>query len=213
LTDERSVFNRATDREVIVLFQWEHVPGPHKLVAQWRSADGGVTSSSAIDYNATDKRFGARWNIPITPSMALGLWTIEVTLDGRPAGRHTFEITDTAVASVVRRPLTHEQHYARLNRLFVILRRIAPDGSELEPAAGFVAEAPLGHIYTVLPALDAADSIRAVTADGATRPLTQLVSADRQQQWAVLLGTPLGGDSLRVAARESVKVGLRCFRS
>ncbi len=60
LTDERSVFNRTTDGEIIVFFQWEHVPGPHKLVAHWRSADGGVTSSSTIDYNATDKRFGAR---------------------------------------------------------------------------------------------------------------------------------------------------------
>src|SRR5262245_2555280 len=55
LTDERSVFNRTTDREVIVFFQWDHLPGPHKLVAQWRSADGGVTGSSSIDYNATDK--------------------------------------------------------------------------------------------------------------------------------------------------------------
>src|SRR3954453_8978913 len=81
LTDERSVFNRTTDREVIVLFQWEHVPGPHRLAAQWRSADGGVTGSSTIDYNATDKRFGARWNISIAPGMVLGRWTIEVTMD------------------------------------------------------------------------------------------------------------------------------------
>ena len=211
LTDERSVFNRSTDREVIVFFQWEHVPGPHKLVAQWRSADGGVTGSSTIDYNAADKRFGARWNIPVTPGMGLGVWTIEVTMDGRPAGRHTFEISDANVAVVTRRPLTHDEHYARSNRLFVLLRRSGPDGGELEPAAGFVPAPQTGDIYTILAALDAADAVRAVMADGATRPMTHLVAGDWRQQWAVLQGASTGGEPLRVASRDGIKVGTRCI--
>ena len=33
LTAERSIFNRNDDREVIVLFQWDGVPGAHRLVA------------------------------------------------------------------------------------------------------------------------------------------------------------------------------------
>jgi hypothetical protein len=211
LTDERSVFNRTTDREVIVFFQWEHVPGPHKLVAQWRSADGGLTSSSTIDYNATDKRFGARWNIPVTGGMTLGRWTIEVTMDGRPAGQHTFEITDANIAVVTRRPLTEDEHYARLNRLFVILRRSGPDGVELEPAAGFVPAPQTGHVFTILAALDAADAVRADTADGATRPMTHLVAADRRQQWAVLQGAPMSGEPLNIASREGIRVGTRCI--
>ena len=187
------------------------MPGPHKLVAQWRSVDGGATATSAIDYNATDKRFGARWNIPVTPSMALGVWTIEVTMDGRPAGRHTFEIGDANVAVVTRRPLTHDEHYARLNKLFVILRRSGPDGVELEPAAGFVPAPKIGHVYTILPAIDATDTVRAVTTDGAPRALTHLVGANRRQQWAVLQGTPAAGEPLGVASMDGVKVGSRCI--
>jgi hypothetical protein len=211
LTDERSVFNRTSDREVIILFQWDHVPGPHKLTAQWRSADGGVTGGSTIDYNATDKRFGARWNIPITSGMSLGVWTIEVTIDGQPAGRHTFEITDAKVATVTRRPLTHDEHYARLNRLFVLLRRSGPDGGELEPAAGFVPAPQTGNVYTILAALDAADSVRAVTPDGATRPMTHLIAGDRRQQWAVLQGAPTTGEPFGIASRDAIKVGTRCI--
>jgi hypothetical protein len=29
--EERSTFSRSDDREVVVFFQWEGVPGPHKL--------------------------------------------------------------------------------------------------------------------------------------------------------------------------------------
>jgi hypothetical protein len=75
LHEERSVFSRATDREVIVLFQWEDVPGAHKLVAQWRSPDGAAIVNSAIDYKAAEKRFGALWRLPTSPSMSLGTWS------------------------------------------------------------------------------------------------------------------------------------------
>src|SRR4051812_1790715 len=64
LTEERSVFNRTDDREVIVAFDWEGAPGGHKLVAVWRSQDGATTSSSAIDYTAKGRRFGAYWRLP-----------------------------------------------------------------------------------------------------------------------------------------------------
>jgi hypothetical protein len=211
LTDERSVFNRTTDREVIVFFQWQHVPGPHKLVAQWRSADGGVTSSSAIDYNATHERFGARWTIPITPAMALGVWTIEVTMDGRPAGSHTFEISDANVAVVTRRPLTHDALYARLSKLFVVLRRTAPHGGDLELAAGFMPVPQTGQVYTVLAAVDGADVVRAIPPDGATRALTHIVAGDRRQQWAILQGPSTSAEPLGVAPVEAIKVGVRCF--
>ena len=86
-SEERTVFSRTADREVIVFFQRENVPGPHKLVAQWRTSDGSSASSSTIDYNAADERFGAYWRIPITPDMSIGAWSIDATMDGRPADR------------------------------------------------------------------------------------------------------------------------------
>ena len=212
LTEERSVFSRTKDREVIVFFQWEDVPGPHKLVAQWRSSDGGTTASSAIDYNARDKRFGAYWRLPVTSDMPLGVWSVEATMDGRPAGRYTFEITDAVVkAAVSRRPLTPAELYERLNPLFVVVRRGTSDGKELEPAGGFLASPQTGHIHTIVAALDAADTLRAVAADGAAHPITHLLAWTRPEQWAIVRGQPRTGEPLGIAERGRVKVGSHCF--
>jgi hypothetical protein len=212
LSEERSVFSRSTDREVIVFFHWENVAGPHKLVAQWRSPDGGASSISAIDYNATDKRFGAYWRLPLSPAMPLGTWSIEATMNGRPAGRFTFEITDRTVHTAeTKRPLTEAEIYDRLNRLFVVLRRTAADGRELDAAAGFMATPPTGRIYTVMPAIDSTDALRAIMPDGGTQEVTHLVAWNRRQQWAVLQGRPSAAESLTVGPYEKIKVGSRCF--
>ena len=56
LTEQRSSFNRKSDREIIVLFEWDGVPGRHRLGAQWHAPDGGAISMSPIDYVAKDHR-------------------------------------------------------------------------------------------------------------------------------------------------------------
>jgi hypothetical protein len=210
LTEERTVFGRADDREVIVLFEWDGVPGPHKLVAQWRSPDGGLGSTSAIDYIAKGRRFGGYWRLPISPAMPLGTWSIETTVDGQPAGRLTFEIKGEAVvAAVIKRPFAQADLYERLNKSFVLIERTGPRGRQLEPAAGFMATA--GRIYTSLSAVDAVEALHAVYADGKRHPLTALHAWNRRQDWAVLVGGPAENTSLPAAAADGVKVGDRLF--
>src|SRR5690606_4643738 len=123
-TEERSTFNRASDKDVVVLFQWEGTPGSHKLEARWRSPDGTFLSTSTIGYLARGRRFGA-WRIPLTPDTPAGTWTIEATVDGLPAGRLTFDITDSAVAPGVkpRLPLSQPELYERLSAMYVLLSR------------------------------------------------------------------------------------------
>jgi len=133
LTEERSVFSRSTDKQVVVFFQGEAKAGPHKLVAQWRSPDGSVSSSSALDYLAPGPRFGANWPLYLSPTMPLGTWSVEVTLDGQPAGRYTFEIRDEKVESAppVKPPLTPSELYETLSRSFITLQRSGYDGQSL----------------------------------------------------------------------------------
>lgn len=209
LTEERTVFSRSSDREVIAFFQWDGVPGAHKLVAQWRSPDGGLTSSSAIDYVAKDRRFGAYWRLSLSPTIPLGTWSIEATVDGHPGGRLTFEVRDEKVtAPPVKRPLTQAELYERLNRAFVVLERSNAAGRRLEPAAGFVAGST--DIYTALTSIDAADRITAVGADNSRRDIMSVVSWHRRQDWAILEGT-VPQEALPVAAGDSTKVGDRIY--
>jgi len=209
LTEERAVFSRVNDREVIVFFQWDGVPGAHKLVAQWRSPDGGLTSSSAIDYVAKDRRFGAYWRLSLSPTVPLGTWSIEATVDGQPGGRLTFDIRDEKVAAVVvKRPLTQAELYERLNRAFVVIERSNAAGRLLDPAGGFVTGST--HIYTSLAAIDAADRIAAVAADGSRRDVKSVVAFHRRQDWAIL-ESGISQDPLPVAASDGTRIGDRIY--
>lgn len=207
LTDERSVFNRTDDREVLVLFEWEGTTGPHKLVARWRSPSGSVTADSTIDYVARAPRFGAYWSLTLSPSTTLGQWSIEATVDGLPGGRFSFEVTDNkAPSAITKRVLTSAELYDRLNRTFVVLRRSNSAGRDLAPAAGYSAG---GLVYTAMSVLDDADQIRVVAPDGSVKPLVAAVAWNRRQDWAVLTGGA-AQDPLPVAAA-APKIGDRCF--
>jgi hypothetical protein len=174
-TEERSIFSRSDDREVVVLFQWDGTAGPHKLVAHWRSPDGALSSTSAIDYVAQDRRFGAYWQLPLSPSMPTGTWTIEATVDGQPGGRFTFEVRDEkVVAPVVKRPLTEPALYEQLERLFVVLERSTTDGYPLDVGAGL--RTGDGRIITAMAVLDGTDSITALSSSEPRRPVDAVLA-------------------------------------
>jgi hypothetical protein len=213
LTEERSAFNRMDDREVIVSFDWEGIPGAHKLVALWRSQDGSVTSTSSMDYIAKGRRFGAYWRLTLSPTAPIGTWSIEATVDGQPGGRFTFEITDTKVQPVeavkVKTPLAQSELYERLGRMFVGIERFSSTGRTLDAVSGVLGAK--GRIYTAMAAIDDVDRIRAVLPDGSTRDLQTLFAWNRRQDWAVLEATNARELDLPVAASGSVKIGDRCF--
>ncbi len=210
LSEQRSIFSRETDREVYVVFQWEGTPGPHKLVAVWRSPDGGMTSTSAIDYVATDKRFGARWQLTIGPSMPVGQWSIDATVDGQPAGRHTFEVRDERVEpAVAKRPaLSQSELYDRLNRVFVMIQRTDPAGAATEVGGGVLAD---GGIYTAVGVLDEAAAIRVRTATAAQIEIGTVLALNREEGWAVLPGDTAHAPGLAAAPEGSIAVGNRCY--
>ena len=206
LTEERTTFSRTQDREVIVYFQWDGTAGPHKLVAQWRSPDGGFTSNSVIDYTSRERKFGAYWRLPISPAMPLGTWSIEATVDGQPAGRFTFEITGEAAppAAPIKRPLSQQELYERLAKSFVVL---ASESNRPAQAAG-TAIAP-GRVATSVTVLDGIHRVAALNAAGEKQDLSVVIDLNRSVGWAILEGsanaTPLP------AAVETPRVGDRCY--
>jgi hypothetical protein len=185
LTEERIVFSRTDDREVIVFFQWEGVPGRHLLEATWRSPDGSTSSKSTINYDARERRFGAYWRFVITPDTSLGMWSIDATVDGQPGGRFTFEITGAPApaAPTIKRPNTQQELHDLLSRHFAVLIRKGPGMRELEPAMGTVAVP--GQIFTAVAPLDSIDQLTIVRSDG-TAELTSVVDVNRERGWAIV---------------------------
>lgn len=210
LTEERTTFSRASDREVIVFFQWEGTPGPKKMVGTWRSPDGGLTTSSTIEYEAQDRRFGAFWRLTLVPHTPLGAWSIDATVDGLPAGRFTFDVTDAdaPAAPPTKRVLTQREVYELLSRVYIVLERTTAAGRSLEPAAALLGTD--GRLYTTATALDEADRLLAFTADGAARPVSSVLGWNRRGQGAVLAGGPTADEALIVGISHA-SVGDRCF--
>jgi hypothetical protein len=211
LDEERTRFDPATDKQVVVLFEWQGTAGAHRLAVKWSSPDGAVSTSSAIDYMARDRRFGAYWALPLSGSMAAGLWSVEATVDGQPGGRATFELAPMPMRAPVaaRRPLSSADAYARLNTAVLVLDRQTSTGKHLEPAVA-LATGP-GRVVTSVAALDGADVVDAVGADGSRQRIDSALGLNRRQDWAVLAVSGDSDPALRLASGDSIKVGDRCF--
>jgi hypothetical protein len=211
LDEERTRFDPATDKEVVVFFQWQGAPGTHRLAVKWSSPDGSLATSSALDYIARDRRFGAYWTFPLTAALPAGLWSVEATVDGRPGGRATFELAAMPVRAPVvsKRPLSSADVYARLNAAVVVLDRQTATGKRLDPAIAFSIGS--GRLVTAVAALDGADVVDAVATDGSRQRIESLHGFNRRQDWAVVSGGPANDAAMAVASGESVNVGNRCF--
>ena len=92
LDEERTQFDPARDKQVVVFFQWQGQPGVHRMTAQWKSPDGASSTTSPVQYEAKDRRFGAFWSLPLSAASATGSWTIEATVDGQLGGSCTFDV-------------------------------------------------------------------------------------------------------------------------
>ena len=213
LEQERATFSRSSDTQIVVQFQWDGAPGLHRLGARWRSPSGAL-SISEIEYTAPSRVFGAVWTLPITPSMPVGLWSIEATIDGLPSGSFQFEIVDTAPPAatpppLAKRSLTPAELYANLENVYVSVERYAARSGLIDRNGGFI----LGpsSILTVFSALDGADRLELVAKGGVRQPIETLGAWDRRRDYAVISTDTRGVAPLPVASGDPPKVGDRCY--
>jgi S1-C subfamily serine protease len=212
LDEERAQFDPARDKQVVVLFQWQGQPGVHRMTAQWRSPDGASSTTSPVQYEARDRRFGAFWPLSLSATTAPGTWTIEATVDGQPGGRFTFDVVampGSGPAPAAKRLLSQADLFSRASAGFVLLERATAKGDRLDPAAGFAAGR--GRVFTSVAAVDGADTITAVLPDGRRQPITGMLAMNRLQDWIVLAGGIEGEVSQPLVSDASVQIGDRLF--
>jgi hypothetical protein len=211
LSEERTAFSRQDDRELVVTFQWEGPPGVHRMIATWRGPDGTVSSSAPIEYQAKDRRFGAYWKFSLSPTMAIGSWSVDATVDGQPGGKLAFEIRGEPVPAVaVKRVLTQAQLFETLNVIHVVLQRSTSAGRVLDPAAALLGAS--GRLHTVASAIDETDRISGYSAQGNPLPITTVVAWNRTGRWAVLASNASAPTSEpAIANHDEVRIGDRCY--
>lgn len=142
IQDPRAVFYIPDDRQMLFYFEWQGLPGLHRLEGAWIDPAGKIAGVSAFDYEARDRRFAGRWILPLSDGFPVGLWTFEARIDGELAGRHPFQVTKgnmpAAVSSPPRQPLTKAEAYQRLVAAAVKVEALNESGEVVVSSLGFV---------------------------------------------------------------------------
>ncbi len=187
-------------------------PGVHTLSALWKRPDGQIDSISPdvkIEEN-TDK-LTCYWTYELSSDMRSGVWTVEVRIDGQPAGSHSFEIAGTVLAKAPTmmgpKPPSLDQIYRNASRSLVWVRRMDSAGKLVQTATGFVLDRD--RIITAFQAIDGAAKLQIEFAGGNKIETDKILACSRMGDWAVVSANTAGVPDLQSADPAAVVVGER----
>ncbi len=208
IEDPRTVFAAATDRQVIVFFEWEGEIGLHHCEGRWKEPSGKVVLTAPIEYQAATRRFGIYWTLALPETAARGLWAVEVSVDGAPAGTHTFEVTASSAPAPGRRILSQAEIYQRALASVVTVERLGPAGQLLGQGPAVALDSD--HLVTAFPTIEGAGTLRVRTAARRQLESQEIGEWHRREGWAVV---PFPGHGLVALSRGPgpLVVGDRCF--
>ncbi|MBI3933656.1 MAG: hypothetical protein HY316_03130 [Acidobacteria bacterium] len=92
----KTVFSRQENRQIIFFSTWNGSPSGHKYSVVWHSPDGATHRSSQVSAKSLSggRQFSVIATLLLEPSLPVGQWRVEVSQDGREAGRYTFQLTE-----------------------------------------------------------------------------------------------------------------------
>jgi S1-C subfamily serine protease len=205
IDDVRSRFVYPQDNSLVVYFQWTVPAGDHVLSATWKQPDGRVAVVSPdVRIQTTSDDLRSYWTFAIGPGRSPGIWTVEVRIDGQPAGAHTFEL----VGQDLEPRFTLDRVFKTYAASLVWIQKLDEEGRRIDRGSGFVL-AP-GVVATAFQAIDAAVTLDVTFADGRRIRPSGILAASRTADWA-LLGADTGSVAPipRADPRDAVAVGAR----
>jgi S1-C subfamily serine protease len=195
--ESRTKFVYPQDKSLIVYFEWDAPAGSHVLSGIWKGPDGRpVSLSKEINLETPNRELRAFWQFQLVAGMAGGIWSLEVRVDGQPAGSHVFEITmpePVAPAVTNVQPVgatapppqpTLDEVYRRTLASMVWVHRIGRMGRRIDLGSGFVVGKDM--VLTAFQNVDAAEELEIEFTDGRLVRTIELTAANRLQDWAVV---------------------------
>ena len=188
LDEVRNRFVYPNDKSFVIYFEWEAPLGDHILTAVWKQPDGRVASISPdVKMQTNTSQLKAYWGFTLYPRMDNGVWTMEVRVDGQPAGAHPFEVVGLPVATPppsVPKQTTLDDIYKTLGPSAVWIRKLDGTGRRTDLATGFVLEQSV--IATSFQAIDSAARVEIEFADGRKGETDEVLGSSRNADWALL---------------------------
>lgn len=206
--DSRSVFYLPQDKQVVVYFEWQGPAGKHHFEGVWKDPAGNPSVMSNFDYAATQTQFGGYWTLMLSDQMTPGFWTLEARIDGEVAGTHTIEIRGgekPAAATPQRQMLTPAQVYSAAAASTVGIETLNGSGDRTGGGVGVVVGD--GVVATVFNAIDGADHLQVISANGERDNVESVLAFDRWKDWVLLKVPGLNAKPLPVAPPESLSIG------
>ncbi len=209
----RTRFRVPEDTKVVVHFEWVGAPGTYKLSGTWRGPNNTSTTSE-FEYTARDKRFAAYWELPLSPQMPLGDWTLEARIDGVLAGSHQFQVlgmdADPAPPVAPRRlPLERRDAYSRALALTARVEAVAADGSRLDEGAGTLLDGDL--VVTSFSRVNNAARVRITAGKGPATEIGEAVAFNRRQDWILFRVPGIAAAASPVRAIGPPQPGDACY--
>jgi len=178
----RNRFVYPQDKTLTVSFEWEFVPGDHVLTATWRMPDGRVASVSPdVKLQTTTADLACLWVFQISPGKAPGTWTVEIRINGQPAGSHAFELA--GVDSSDDR-FTLDRVFRVYAPSMVRVHRFDAVGRRVDTTNGFVLAT--GAVATAFQSIDMASLLEVEFADGRRVRSSEVLAFSRLGDWAVI---------------------------
>lgn len=201
--ETRSRFVFPQDRNVTVYFEWDAPAGDHVLSASFRQPDGKVVSiAPEVKIQTATRELNSYWLFEIQEYYQPGTWSVDVRVDGRPAGTLGFEISGTSPA---RGKLTLDEVFKRYQASIVRVHKLDAEGHRIDSSTGFVIGN--GAVATAFQAIDASASAEVEFADGRHAPAAQVLAQSRLGDWAVLKVDTGSATPIPRSRADSVPVG------
>lgn len=192
ILDPRNSFRLPEDSNIVVYFEWLGPPGKHLMVGTWRGP-AHTTTTSSFEYVAKDRSFSAYWELTLPPTAPRGPWVLAATVDGMPAGVHSFEVVGpeaaAPIAAPTRVPLTRQEIFAKTLDTAVVVEALDAAGSRLSLGPGVVIDA--STIATSFDVLNNAARLRIRTRSGTLVESSDVVAWHRRQDWAIVPVPPM----------------------
>jgi len=212
-TDHRSPYPQSHAWDVF--FACEAPTGNHVLTAFWKQPGGRIaTISPDLKIETHTPELNAYWVYQLVPEMASGVWTVDVSIDGEPAGSQPFELVvsekpkpnfnDPAALQLT--PTLDAIYKATLPSM-VWVHRLDEAGRRTDTAQGFVIGP--NNVATAFQAIDSATHLEIEFANGRQVRAGELWTCNRLQDWAFIKVDTGGVAPLPRGNSKDVKIGER----
>jgi hypothetical protein len=213
--ETRSRFVYPQDQTLTIYFEWEAPAGDHVLSANWKQPDGRVVSISPDVKVQTQNSFlSCYWVFIVVPDYPDGIWTVDVRLDGQPAGSYSFELAGLPGPHREPPPTPEPPKQPTLDEVYrttgpsvVWVYKIDETGRRVDESSGFV-WAP-GVIATAFQSIDSAASLQVEFAGGRKTAVETVLACSRLGDWALLKVDTGSASPLARGKPQDVAVGER----